>query len=51
LLAELYRRRGDTLSAIRCLERTVLIDAKYNLPDTSRDSQEVDRLKNCLNQN
>ncbi len=47
LLADLYRRRGDSLSAIRCLERTVLIDAKYNLVESSRDSQELARLKRC----
>ncbi len=45
LLADLYRRRGDSLSAIRCLERTVLIDARYNLVESSRDSQELARLK------
>ena len=47
LLADLYRRRGDNLSAIRCLERTVLIDAKYNLVESPRDSQELARLKRC----
>jgi hypothetical protein len=47
LLADLYRRRGDNLSAIRCLERTVLIDAKYNLVESPRDAQELARLKDC----
>ncbi len=51
LLADLYRRRGDRLSAIRCLERAVMIDARYGLPDSSRDSEELARLKNRADSN
>jgi hypothetical protein len=45
LLANLYDRRGDVLSATRCLERTILIDTKYDLPESSRDAQELARIK------
>jgi tetratricopeptide (TPR) repeat protein len=48
LLADVYRRRGDVLSAIRCLERTVLIDARYNLADASRDAEALSVLKRSL---
>ena len=47
LLANLYERRGDFLSAVRCLERTVAIDAKYNLAESSRDAEALARLKHC----
>jgi tetratricopeptide (TPR) repeat protein len=46
LLADVYRRRGDLSSAIRCLERTLQIDAKYNLMDAPRDAAALARLKN-----
>ena len=49
LLADVYRRRGDVSSAIRCLERTVQIDAKYNLIDAPRDAAALARLKNERN--
>jgi Tetratricopeptide repeat len=45
LLADVYRRRGDRLSAIRCLERTVMIDARYKLRESTRDSEELTRLR------
>ena len=50
VLAEVYNRRGDLVSAVRCLERTVLIATTYALPDLSRDSQELDRLKGLATQ-
>lgn len=46
MLADVYGRRGDLSSAIRCLERTVLIDEKYNLIDAPRDAAALARLKN-----
>jgi len=45
LLATLYERREDLVSAIRCLERTLGIDGTYKLPESSRDAQELARLK------
>lgn len=37
LLATLYERRGDRLSAIRCLERVVLIGTRYRLAQAAED--------------
>ena len=45
MLADVYRRKGDRLSAIRCLERTIQIDARYNLKESSRDSEALTRLR------
>jgi tetratricopeptide (TPR) repeat protein len=45
LLADLYRRRGDRLSAVRCLERTVLIDRQYQLPNLPEDARDLAELK------
>jgi tetratricopeptide (TPR) repeat protein len=45
LLADLYGHRGDLLSAIRCLERAVLIDSKYALPESSRDAEALARFR------
>jgi tetratricopeptide (TPR) repeat protein len=45
LLADLYGRRGDLVSAITCLERTILIDTKYNLSESSRDAETLARFK------
>jgi hypothetical protein len=50
VLAELYNRRGDLVSAVRCLERTVRIATTYALPDLPRDSHELDRLKGLATQ-
>jgi hypothetical protein len=50
VLAELYNRRGDLVSAIRCLERTVRIATTYALPDLPKDSHELDRLKGLATQ-
>jgi hypothetical protein len=48
-LGALYRKREDLISAIRCLERAVLIDTRYKLPELSRDLQSLAQLKPLRN--
>ena len=44
LLADLYVQSVNTESAIRCLERVVLLDARYGLSQHSSDMANLERL-------
>jgi tetratricopeptide (TPR) repeat protein len=45
VLAELYKKKNDTISAIRCLERTIQIDIRYQLPEQSNDFSQLTQLR------
>ena len=49
LLAKLYQRTGDPISAARCLERTIQIDLRYRLPELKEDQEQLLILKQQLN--
>jgi hypothetical protein len=38
-LSEIYQQRDNLVAAIRCLERTVLIDTRYRLPALPADTR------------
>jgi len=44
LLADLYVQSVNTESAIRCLERVVLLDARYGLSQHTDDMANLKRL-------
>lgn len=44
LLADIYETRRDYVSALRCLERAVHVDTRYNLPETENDHNRLTRL-------
>ena len=39
LLAYVYRKRGDTVSALRCIEQVIEIDQCYSLPQYNEDQR------------
>ena len=45
VLADLYQKRGDTISAVRCLERTIQIDIRYQLPEQNNDYSRLAQLR------
>jgi hypothetical protein len=45
LLADLYEQRGDAISAVRCLERIVLIGQRYGLPQWQEDALRLNRVQ------
>ena len=44
VLADLYQKRGDQGSAVRCLERTIQIDIHYQLPEQNNDKANLAKL-------
>jgi hypothetical protein len=44
LLATVYETRRDTVSALRCLTRVVMLDGRYSLPELQADSARLSRL-------
>jgi tetratricopeptide (TPR) repeat protein len=45
LLADVYTKREDHISALRCMERVVQIDQTYRLPQYEEDRQRLARLR------
>ena len=45
LLADVYGRVADRVSAIRCLERVLFLATHYNLPELSRDLAALDQIR------
>ena len=45
LLADLYERAGNVESAIRCLERVVLLDTRYGLLQFPHDKARLSGLR------
>jgi tetratricopeptide (TPR) repeat protein len=45
LLAEIYIQRNDRISATRCLERALMIDQRYHLPNLAQDTERLDSLR------
>ena len=45
VLADLYQKREDTISAVRCLERTIQIDIRYQLPEQKNDYSRLAQLR------
>ena len=41
LLADIYETRRDYVSALRCLERAVQVDKRYNLPEIENDQNRL----------
>ena len=41
LLADIYETRRDYVSALRCLERAVQVDGRYNLPEIENDQNRL----------
>lgn len=48
LLADLYEQAEEHLSAIRCLERVVLIDTRYGLAQGQEDGERLARLRRVI---
>ena len=44
LLATVYSRRRDLVSARRCLERVIALDQRYRLPELQADSAHLAEL-------
>jgi tetratricopeptide repeat protein len=44
-LSDIYRQRDNLIAAIRCLERTVLIDTRYRLPTLPEDKRLLTELR------
>jgi len=44
LLAKVYEARCDLVAARRCLERVILLDARYKLPEFQADSARLAQL-------
>jgi tetratricopeptide (TPR) repeat protein len=44
MLADIYRQRENLVAAVRCLERVVLVDSRYQLPSLREDSTLLDSL-------
>ena len=44
MFADIYRQRGSLLAAVRCLERVVSVDSRYQLPSLREDGTALDSL-------
>jgi tetratricopeptide (TPR) repeat protein len=45
LLADVYIRVADRVSAIRCLERVIFLATHFNLPELNRDLESLNHIR------
>jgi tetratricopeptide (TPR) repeat protein len=45
MLAHIYHRQNNAVAAIRCLERVLLVDQRYRLPEMDEDRRLYDEVR------